>query len=377
MGKPNLTRRKFLKASIGATLMSPLAVLGGCGSGKRNSVAPAGKGLGFAPPSVETVNGMPYRLLGSTGAKVSLIGVGGFHLGKLSSPQEAAAVVRTALDEGVNFLDNAWEYHDGRSEEFMGQALREGYREKAFLMTKVCARDEKGAMENLEDSLRRLQTDVIDLWQFHEVDYDVDPDMIFAKDGAIHAAIRAREQGKVRFIGFTGHKSPKVHLKMLRQDFPWDAVQMPINIMDAQYQSFAREVLPVLVQRKIGVVAMKSASFGDILRGGGRHRFESVRTALLDIDLVGDIVRGYKVSVAECLHFAMGLPVSVVVSGMDNLEMAKENIAIAKSYKPMTEGERSELLARVRDVARSGRLERFKTTNDFDSRIHMTQRHLD
>jgi predicted aldo/keto reductase-like oxidoreductase len=374
----NLTRRNFLKAAIASTIMGPLAALDGCSPKNEYSAPSAGQGLGFAAPSVDVVNGMPYRLLGKTGAKVSLLGVGGFHIGKGSSPQEAIALIRTALDEGVNFLDNAWEYHSGQSEERMGKALREGYREKAFLMTKVCARDEKGAMENLEDSLRRLNTDVIDLWQFHEIDSDIDSDMIFAKDGAIHAAIKAREQGKVRFIGFTGHKSPRVHLKMLRQDFPWDAVQMPINIMDAHYRSFARQVLPILVQRKIGVVAMKTASFGDILRGGPRHRLEWMRTDLMKIaPPLGDILRGYKVSVAECLHFAMGLPVSVVVSGMDNLEMAKENIAIAKTFKPMTEGERSELLARVRDVARGGRLERFKSTHDFDSRIHMAQRHLD
>jgi len=301
--------------------------------------------------------------------------VGGYHIGKISTPQEAITVIRTALDEGVNFLDNAWEYHRGRSEELMGQALREGYREKAFLMTKICARDGKGAMENLEDSLRRLKTDVIDLWQFHEIGYDIEPDMVFANDGAIHAAIKAKEQGKIRFIGFTGHKSPQVHLKMLRQDFPWDAVQMPINIMDAYYQSFAREVLPILVQRKIGVVAMKSVAFGDIIRGEPLHHLEWMKTSLMEIaPPLMDYLRGYKVSVAECLHYAMSLPISVVVSGMDNMEMARENIAIAKTFKPMTDEERSKLLARIRDVARSGRLERFKTTGMFDSGIHITQR---
>lgn len=375
MRKRKLTRRNFIKAAIAATIMSPLTVLDGCSPNSENSALSAVQGLGFAPPSIDVVNGMPYRFLGKTGAKVSLLGVGGYHIGKISAPQDAISVIRTTLDEGVNFLDNAWGYNRGRSEELMGQALRGGYREKAFLMTKVCARDEKGSMENLEDSLRRLNTDVIDLWQFHEVNYDVDTDMIFAKDGAIHAAIKAKEQGKVRFIGFTGHKSPQAHLKMLRQDFPWDAVQMPINVMDAHYRSFAREVLPILVQRKTGVVAMKSVAFGDIMRGGPPHHLERIRTAFMKIvPPLGDILRGYRISVAECLHYAMSLPVSVVVSGIDNLEMARENIAIAKNFKPMTEGERSNLLARVRDVARSGRLERFKTTRIFDSKIHMDQR---
>ena len=375
MRKIKLTRRNFIKASIAATIMSPLTTLGGCSPNSENSAPSAVQGLGFAPPSIDVVNGMPYRFLGKTGAKVSLLGVGGHHIGRISAPQDAISVIRTALDEGVNFLDNAWGYNRGRSEELMGQALRGGYREKAFLMTKVYARDEKGSMENLEDSLRRLKTDVIDLWQFHEIDEKIDTEMIFAKDGAIHAAIKAKEQGKVRFIGFTGHKSPQAHMMMLQQDFPWDAVQMPVNVMDAHYRSFAREVLPILVERKIGVVAMKSLAYGDIIRGGAPRRLERIRTALMImVPPLGEILRGYKVSVAECLNFAMSLPVSVVVSGMDNLEMARENIAIAKNFKPMTEGERSNLLARVQDAARSGRLERYKTTHDLDSRIHMNQR---
>jgi uncharacterized protein len=351
MWKISLSRRNFLKISLAGTIMGPLTPFGYQNPKEVNAAPSAGQSLGSAPPTVDVVNGMPYRSLGKTGAKVSLLGVGGWHIGAIPSPQEAISVIRTALDEGVNFLDNAWDYNHGQSEERMGQALRDGYREKAFLMTKVCARDAKGAMENLEDSLRRLKTDVIDLWQFHEISHDIDREMIFAMDGAIHAANKAKEQGKVRFIGFAGHKSPRVHLKMLRQDFPWDAVQMPINILDAHYESFAREVVPALVQRGIGVVAMKSTASGAI-------------------------IRDTNVSAAECLRYAMSLPVSVVISGMDNVEMAGKNIATAKVFKPMTEAERSGLLARVRDVAVDGRLERFKSTQDFDSRIHREQRQI-
>jgi uncharacterized protein len=349
MGKVGLSRRDFLRGSIAGTIMGPMAALG-CRSPKGEDFPPpASRGLGSAPPPVAVVNGMPHRDLGKTGARVSLLGVGGYHIGTIPSPQEAVAVIRTALDEGVNFLDNSWDYHRGRSEELMGLALREGYREKAFLMTKVCARDAGAAMENLEDSLRRLKTDVIDLWQFHEVNDDIDPELIFAAHGAIHAAVKAKEQGKVRFLGFTGHKFPHVHLKMLHRDFPWDAVQMPINVMDAHYRSFARKVVPLLVERGTGVIAMKTTASGDILRGT-------------------------TVGAADCLRYAMSLPVSVVVSGMDTLEIARENISTAKAFKPMTEEERTDLLDRVREAAADGRYERFKSTSDFDSPLHADQR---
>ena len=347
MNKIYITRRDFLEGSLLSTIIGP-AFARVSGSSAKETLTSPSQALGSSPPTVEKVNGMPYRFLGKTGAKVSLIGVGGNHIGGMASKEEAIVLIRTALDEGVNFLDNAWEYHGGKSEERMGRALQDGYRAKAFLMTKCCARDKKGAMENLEDSLRRLKTDVIDLWQFHEIDFDNHPDMIFSKDGAIHAAIKAKEEGKVRFIGFTGHKSPSIHLKMLHKDFPWDAVQMPINLLDAHYQSFSRGVIPVLIERKIGVVAMKTTASGDIVN----------RT---------------KVSAAECLRYAMSLPVSVVISGMDNLEMARQNIASTKAFKPMTEEEVNDLLVSVRNVASDGRLERFKTTADFESPIHKGQ----
>ena len=349
LAEMNCTRREFLRKSIAAMIAGPIASAVPGNPEIFASRPSAGRGLVVPPPPGEFVNGMPYRPLGRTGAKVSLIGVGGYHIGKISSNDEAVALIRTALDEGVNFLDNAWEYHRGKSEERMGKALQAGYREKAFVMTKVCSRDRKGAMENLEDSLRRLKTDVIDLWQFHEIAVDAHAEMIFSQDGAIHAAVKAREQGKVRFIGFTGHKSPGIHLKMILKDFPWDAVQMPINVMDAHYRSFAREVIPVSMEKGIGVIAMKTTASGAIPR----------RT---------------DVSTAECLRYAMSLPVSVVLSGMDTIEMIRENIATAKAFQPMSEQEINVLLARVRNIAVDGRLERFKTTTDFDSDIHQRQR---
>ncbi len=200
-----LSRRSFLK---GAGAILPLA-------GQTDFFA--------TPATVERRNGIPYRAFGKTGDKVSILGVGGFHVG-VPEESEGIAIVRTAIDSGVSFMDNAWEYHDGESERRMGKALRDGYRQKAFLMTKGCARDAKGAMAQLEESLTRLGTDVIDLWQFHECNYDDDPDLLFAKDGAIHAAVKAKEQGKIRFVGFTGHKSPHIHLKMLAQGYDWDAL---------------------------------------------------------------------------------------------------------------------------------------------------------
>ena len=299
------------------------------------------------PPTVERRNGMPYRAFGATGEDVSILGIGGYHIGV---PEEAAGVrlIRTAIDAGVSFMDNAWEYHDGESERRMGRALRDGYREKTFLMTKGCARDAKGAMEQLEDSLRHLQTDVIDLWQFHECNYDNDPDLIFAADGAIHAAVKAKEQGKIRFIGFTGHKSPHIHLKMLAHDFAWDALQMPLNVCDAHYRSFARQVLPIALERGIAVIAMK-------VQGGGA------------------IPENAPVSALDCLQYSMSLNVPVCLSGMTELDIVRENIAFAKRFEPLTPAERDTLLARVEPLAGAGSLERFKSTQRYDSGYHQKQ----
>ncbi len=352
MSNHEFSRRRFLKTSIAGAMATPLAG-SGLVAAAPEPAAPAGDPLA-ADADAGSVNGMPYRMLGKTGAKVSLLGVGGYHIGVQASPQDSVRIIRMAIDEGVNFLDNAWEYNGGRSEERMGLALQDGYRAKVFLMTKVCGRDAKTAEAQINESLKRLKTDVIDLLQFHETNYDNDPDLVFGKDGAVHAVLKAKEKGKVRFIGFTGHKSPHIHLKMLaKENFPWDTVQMPLNLMDAHYRSFAREVLPEAAKRGMGVIAMKAA--------GGDGRF----------------IREAGLTASDCLRYVMGLAgVSVVLSGLDKVEVAKENIAIAKAFKPFTDAERTSLLAKVSDAAGDGRFERFKSTQDFDSKVHREQHKL-
>jgi predicted aldo/keto reductase-like oxidoreductase len=322
---------------------------------RRSFLKGAGAILPLAPQAdlfrtkdpVERRNGIPYRAFGNTGDRVSILGVGGFHI---AVPEEAEgiSIVRTALDEGVNFLDNAWEYNGGESERRMGKALRDGYRSKAFLMTKGCARDARGAMAQLEESLTRLETDVIDLWQFHECNYDDDPDLLFAKDGAIHAAVKAKEQGKIRFIGFTGHKSPHIHLKMLSQGFDWDALQMPLNLCDAHYRSFTREILPVALERGIGVIGMKT-------QGGGL------------------IPQKTGVTPHQCLRYAMSLNVPVCLSGMRSLDEARQNVAFTKTFTPLPEAERMALLEKVAPLSGAGVLERFKSTQRYDSGYHQKQ----
>jgi predicted aldo/keto reductase-like oxidoreductase len=350
MNPPNLSRRRFIQVSAaGAAAALPATA----SALPDESKSPAGAALPLGPPeTVEKRNGIPYRAFGKTGEKVSILGVGGYHVGVPPSSEEAERIVRRAIDEGINFLDNAWEYHNGVSESRMGQALTGGYRDKAFLMTKVCARDRQGAMEQLEESLKRLKTDRIDLWQFHECNYDNDPDWIFAKDGAIHAAIRAKEQGKIRFIGFTGHKSPHIHLKMLAQDFPWDACQMPLNVMDAHYRSFAREVVPVCNQRGMGIVGMKPL--------GGN----------------GGIPRSGKVTVEECLRYVWNLKIPLTLSGMDSEKVLLENIGYARKFEAATADAIAAVIEKVRETAGDGRLERFKSTQDFDSTVHKKQHNL-
>src|SRR3977135_3213024 len=247
---------------------------------------------GAAKPDIK--NGMPYRTLGRTGEKVSLIGLGGYHLGSQSDPEESIRIIRTGIDEGINFLDNCWDYNGGESEIRMGKALRDGYRQKAFLMTKIDGRNKTAAATQLNESLRRLQTDRIDLLQFHEVIRDSDPERIFAEGGGMEAAVEARKAGKIRFIGFTGHKSPDIHLKMLataaKHSFTFDAVQMPLNVMDAHFNSFEKKVLPALTKVRIGALGMKQ--MGDKL-----------------------ILRSKTATPVDCLHYAMSLPTSVVITG--------------------------------------------------------------
>jgi predicted aldo/keto reductase-like oxidoreductase len=246
-------------------------------------------------------------------------------------------------------MDNAWDYHDGRAEEVMGKALSmDGYRKKAFLMTKVCDRDHAGAMKHLEDSLRRLRTDVIDLWQFHECNYYNDPEYLLDK-GGLKAALEAKKQGKIRFIGFTGHKHPRIHRKMLALDFPWDACQMPINLMDHTFESFRQEVVPECVRRGVGVIGMKGCG------GDGRILTENVAT------------------VEECYRYFLSQPVSVQVVGLASMEHLNRALEIARTFKPMTDAEMKTLSSRLRGVAGDGRYEHFKTTQRFDAGYHRRQ----
>jgi len=289
---------------------------------------------------------IPYRALGRTGEKVSAIGVGGYHLGQTSDEKEAIRIVRTAIDRGINFLDNSWDYHEGKSEMRMGKALKDGYRDRAFLMTKVDGRSKKEAAKQIDQSLRRLKTDHVDLMQFHEVIRFEDPDRIFAPDGAIEAFLEAKKAGKLRYIGFTGHKDPHVHLYMLevaaRHNFEFDTVQMPLNVMDAHFRSFQHYVVPVLVKKKIGVLGMKSMGAGVILQSK-------------------------TVTPIECLHYAMNLPTSVVITGMDKMELLEQAILAARTFRPLSKNEVAKLLGKTAAAAEGGKFELFKTTAHHDS----------
>lgn len=304
----------------------------------------AGLSLAGSLKAQTGISAMPTRKFGRLDRRVSLLGLGGYHIG-VPEEAEGIRIVQEAVDEGVTFMDNAWEYNRGVSEERMGKALEgEGRREKVFLMTKHHGRDKKTAMEHLEDSLRRLRTDVIDLWMFHECVYDEDPDRIFSTGGGIEAADLAKAQGKVRHIGFTGHKDPQIHLKMLAYRYPWDAVLMPLNVLDGNFKSFEKWVLPVLVQRGIAPLAMKTRAGGDIINHG-------------------------IASIEECWRYVAGLPVSSIVSGMRSLTELRDNLRMARELNPMSAEEKQEVLSRTRAVAMSGVRERFKTTTVYDSRI--------
>lgn len=288
---------------------------------------------------------IPRRKLGKTGVEVSAIALGGAHIGDVKSEQAAIRIIHEALDAGITFMDNAWEYHQGRSEQIMGKALQ-GRRDKAFLMTKVCThgRDRKVAMQQLEQSLRRLKTDHVDLWQVHEVIYDNDPDLHFAKGGVIEALDQAKREGKVRFVGFTGHKDPAMHLKMLAYDYPFDTCQLPLNCLDASFRSFEKQVLPELNKRGIAALGMKS------LGGGGEPVKKGVITA------------------TEALRYAMSLPVATTVSGIDSLQVLRQNLDIAKGFKPMNAAEMQALRDRYARYAADGRFELYKTSKKYDGK---------
>ncbi len=290
---------------------------------------------------------MVYRELGTTGERVSVIGMGGFHLAKDQSitAEDAIRLVRSASDQGITFFDNCWDYNDGISEVRMGQALKDGYRQKVFLMTKLDARTAKDYNKQLEQSMGRLNTDVIDLVQFHEIIRFEDPDRIFADDGAIHAAMEARKAGKIRFIGFTGHKDPQIHLRMFevaaQHGFHFDTVQMPVNAMDAHFRSFTHNVIPVAQKAGTGVLAMKTFGDGYILRSGA-------------IDPV------------QALHYGMSQPVSVVITGMEKTEILTQAISAARTFKPFTQEQTVAFLAKTKDLAMTGKYEPFKTSSIFD-----------
>jgi len=323
MDRTNATRREFLEVAAATTLLA--------------SFSP------FVTP--ETRSGIPYRALGRTGEKVSAIGIGGYHLGKQSDEQESIRIIRTALDSGINFLDNCWDYNNGVSEIRMGKALQDGYRQKAFLMTKIDGRDKKTAAQQLDESLQRLQTDHLDVLQFHEVIRMNDPERIFAPGGGMEAVVEAQKAGKVRFIGFTGHKSPDVHLKMLEtaagRHFRFDTVQMPLNVMDAHFNSFQQKVLPVLVKEEIGVLGMKP--IGD-----------------------GLIFRSNTVAPPDCLRYALNLPTSVVITGCDSLPILQQALDVVKNFKPLSQTEVAALLEKSVHAAQDGQFEGYKTTHNFD-----------
>ena len=303
----------------------------------RTKRAPRRRALtSYAKP---TPGEIPRRAFGRTRDYVSAIGLGGYHLGLVSTEKEAIRIVHEAVDAGLTFMDNAWEYHDGKSEERMGKAL-EGRRDRVFLMTKVCThgRDAKVAMRQLEQSLRRLRTDYLDLWQVHELAFYNDPERHFAKGGVIEALDKAKTQGKVRFVGFTGHKDPAIHLKMLSYDYPFDACQMPLNCFDATFRSFEQQVLPELERRGIAPIGMKSM--------GGE----------------ADMVKRKAVTAQDALAYAMSLPVATTISGIDSLRVLRQNLRAARGFEPLSSTDMQALRTRCADLASDGRFELYKTT---------------
>ncbi len=339
-----MKRRDFLKVATAAAGV-PLAAEGLLGRLKAFEDKPQLPDLSDRPR--EVVRGdMRYRQLGRTGEEVSLIGVGGFHIGVQKDEAESIKIIRSAIDAGVTFMDNSWDYNSGASEERMGKALRDGYRKKVFLMTKIDGRTKEAAAKQIDESMKRLRADVIDLLQHHEIIRMEDPDRIFADGGAMEAFLEAKKAGKIRYIGFTGHKDPLVHLRMLevaaKHHFHFDAVQMPLNIMDAQFRSFADKVVPAALKEGIGILGMKSMGSGIILKS-------KVVTPM------------------ECLHYAMTLPTSVVITGIDRMDVLKQDLGAVRSFKPLTEEQVAALMKKTSEAAADGKYEPFKTTSHFDS----------
>jgi uncharacterized protein len=338
---PEIDRRRFLQAGLASTGALVAASL------MHSSAAAAATPLAMTNTGPDQI---PRKPLGRTGEQISIIGLGGYHLGTLRSLDDAVRIVQEAVDAGVTFFDNAWEYNDHRSEEWMGRALQ-GRRDKVFLMTKVCThgRDKKVAMQQLEESLKRLRTDHLDLWQIHEVIYENDPDLHFARGGVIEALDEAKKQGKVRFVGFTGHKNPAIHLKMLAHNYPFDTVQMPLNCFDGTYRSFEQQVLPEVERRGIAALGMKS------LGGDGQPILHGV------------------VGAEEALRYAMSLPVATTISGMDSLDVLRQNLTIARGFKPMAAEEMQALRERCGSFAADGHLELYKSTKRYDGGVGREQ----
>jgi aryl-alcohol dehydrogenase-like predicted oxidoreductase len=333
-------RRKFMKS---AAILGAVPLING------GSMAHQPKDL-----SQPVLSGqVPRKPLGRTGVQVSAMALGGYHLGSAETDQAASQIVAKAIDHGINFFDNAWEYHDGLSEERLGKALK-GKRDQAVIMTKVCThgREKKVAMRMLEESLRRLQTDHLDVWQIHEVVYDNDPELIFAQNGAAEALLAAKQQGKVRFIGFTGHKDPEIHLKMLSHDFPFDTVQMPLNCCDATFRSFETQVLPEANRRGIATLGMKSL-------GGS-----------------GELVRSGAITAEQGLRYAMSLPVATTISGIDTMQVLDQNLQVAVDFKPLEATAMQGLRDQCRLVAADGHLELFKMTTKYDGKVGREQHHF-
>ena len=298
-----------------------------------------------------TTTTIPQRALGRTGESVSALGLGGFHLGLVGAERDAISLVHRAVDAGITFMDNAWEYHGGVSEQRMGKALANGWRERVFLMTKVCThgRDARTAMRQLEESLRRLKTDHIDLWQVHEVAYAGDPDRHFMKGGVIDALDRAKAKGLVRYVGFTGHKDPALHLEMLSHGYAFDTCQLPLNCFDATFRSFEQQVLPELARQGIAAIGMKSL--------GGE----------------ADAVKKRAVGAKEALRYAMSLPVAVTVSGIDSLKVLRQNVSVARGFAPMRTIDMQRMRARCAPVAVDGRFELYKTTAKHEANVGRRQ----
>lgn len=352
-----MERRKFFQNVVAAGLATSasFAQQSAAQATSSDSSADAAR-LPRASSPGELRGEMLYRKLGRTGETVSAIGLGGSHIGKASlTDAEGIRLIHQAIDRGITFMDNSWDYNEGRSERLMGQALSQGgYRNKAFLMTKIDGRTKDVAARQIETSLQRLKTDHIDLLQHHEVLRFDDPDRIFAESGGMEAVLAAQKAGKIRFIGFTGHKDPHVHLYMLeiaaKHGFHFDTAQMPLNVMDAHFRSFAQLVVPKLVEQEIGVLGMKPFCGGD-----------------------GIALKSNTVQPIECLHYALNLPTSVVITGIDKPEVLEQAFQAAKTFRPMEEQQVASLLAKTQQAAMNGRFELFKTTSHFDT----TARHPD